>query len=38
MKDILVSYTQQEKDEATENYIPLSIDKTWSRKRRYPPT
>lgn len=24
MKDILVSYTQQEKDEATENYISVN--------------
>lgn len=37
MKDILVSYTRQEKDEATGNYISVSIDKIWSRKRRYAP-
>lgn len=46
MKNILVSYTLQEKDEATGNYIPVnhkgkfhsvSMDKNLGRKRRYAP-
>lgn len=36
MKDILVSYTQQEKDEATGNYISVSIDKIWVEKEDMP--